>query len=91
MAIVIPEVSRTFNEFLLLPNRTRADCEPAAVDLSTPLARYRLADRRACCPVPGLRIPVTSAIMQAVSSTRAGDRARRHGGLAFLASQPVRQ
>lgn len=53
MAIVIPEVSRTFNEFLLLPNRTRADCEPAAVDLSTPLARYRLADRRAGCPRQG--------------------------------------
>lgn len=84
MAIVIPEVSRTFNEFLLLPNRTRADCEPAAVDLSTPLARYRLADRGAGCPAPGLRIPVTSAIMQAVSSPALAIALGRHGGLAFL-------
>ena len=80
MALVIPEVSRTFNEFLLLPNRTRTDCEPAAVDLSTPLARYRIADR----PAPGLSIPVTSAIMQAVSSPALAIALARHGGLAFL-------
>ncbi|WP_433441303.1 hypothetical protein [Nonomuraea sp. CA-141351] len=33
MAQIIAEVSRTFNEYLLLPNRTRIDCSPAAAVL----------------------------------------------------------
>jgi IMP dehydrogenase len=28
VAQIIAEVSRTFNEYLLLPNRTRTDCSP---------------------------------------------------------------
>lgn len=36
MAIIIKEPSRTFGEFLLLPNLTTKDCIVENVDLSTP-------------------------------------------------------
>ena len=86
MAQVIPEVSRTFNEFLLLPNRTRTDCTPAGVDLTTTLVRHRSGQPAAI----ELNCPVTSAIMQAVSSPALAIALARNGGLAFLHhNQPV--
>ena len=86
MAQVISEVSRTFNEFLLLPNRTRTDCTPAGVDLTTTLVRHRSGKPAAI----ELNCPVTSAIMQAVSSPALAIALARNGGLAFLHhNQPV--
>ncbi|MFJ7159294.1 IMP dehydrogenase [Streptomyces sp. NPDC101118] len=86
MAQLIAEVSRTFNEFLLLPNRTRTDCSAATVDLSTPLSRYT-ADE---APAVELRSPFTSAIMQAVSTPDLAIALARNGGLSFLHhNQPV--
>lgn len=86
MAQLIREVSRTFNEFLLLPNRTRTGCVPAAIDLRTPLVRHQAARPAAM----DLGIPVTSAIMQSVSSPGLAIALARHGGLAFLHhNQPV--
>jgi IMP dehydrogenase len=86
VAQVIPEVSRTFNEFLLLPNRTRTDCTPAGVDLTTTLVRHRSGQPAAI----ELNCPVTSAIMQAVSSPALAIALARNGGLAFLHhNQPV--
>ncbi|GIG61560.1 inosine 5-monophosphate dehydrogenase [Longispora fulva] len=80
MAQIIAEVSRTFNEFLLLPNRTRTDCSVGAVDLSTPLVRHRVGES----PAITLRAPFTSAIMQAVSSPELAIALARDGGLSFL-------
>jgi IMP dehydrogenase len=80
VAQIIPEVSRTFNEFLLLPNRTRTDCFPEAVDLQTPLVRHRAGEE----PAIKLRTPFTSAIMQAVSSPDLAVALARNGGLSFL-------
>lgn len=76
MVEIVGGVSRRFNEFLLLPNRTRAD----GVQLRTPLVR---------CAVngpPGLELhaPFTSAIMQAVSSPSLAIALARNGGLSFL-------
>jgi IMP dehydrogenase len=86
VAQVIPGTSRTFNEFLLLPNRTRTDCLPEAIDLSTPLVRRQGGQRAAI----QLRTPFTSAIMQAVSSPALAVALARNGGLAFLHhNQPV--
>ena len=39
MAFIYPEVSRTFSEFLLLPNLTTKDCTPSSIDLTTPLVK----------------------------------------------------
>ena len=41
---ILDEVSRTLNEYLLLPNLTTADCTAANVDLSAPLVRHRLGE-----------------------------------------------
>ncbi|WP_424534407.1 IMP dehydrogenase [Sphaerisporangium viridialbum] len=80
MAQIIAEVSRTFNEFLLLPNRTRTDCSPATVDLSTPLVRHVVGEQSAI----ELGSPFTSAIMQAVSTPELAIALARNGGLSFL-------
>lgn len=80
MVQIIDAVSRTFNEFLLLPNRTRTDCSPSAVDLRTPLCRHATDAASAI----ELRTPFTSAIMQAVSSPELAIALARGGGLSFL-------
>jgi IMP dehydrogenase/GMP reductase len=86
MALVIPEVSRTFNEFLLLPNRTRTDCLPESVDLSTALVRHEAGQ----APSLTLDLPFTSAIMQAVSSPELAIALAECGGLGFLHhNQPI--
>jgi IMP dehydrogenase len=80
VAQVIPEISRTFNEFLLLPNRTRTDCTADLVDLRTALVRHLVGQP----PAIELNCPVTSAIMQAVSSPSLATALARNGGLTFL-------
>ncbi|RSN02069.1 IMP dehydrogenase [Nonomuraea sp. WAC 01424] len=86
MAQIIAEVSRTFNEFLLLPNRTRTDCSAATVDLRTPLARHIAGEESAI----ELQSPFTSAIMQAVGTPDLAIALARDGGLSFLHhNQPI--
>jgi IMP dehydrogenase len=80
MALILREVSRTFNEFLLLPNRTTAECAPERVDLSTGLVRHRPSEPSSI----RLSVPYTSAIMQAVSSSELAIALARSGGLSFL-------
>ncbi|WP_412538388.1 IMP dehydrogenase [Longispora sp. K20-0274] len=80
MAKIIAETSRTFNEYLLLPNRTRTDCSVGTVDLGTPLIRHRVGTP----PAIALRVPFTSAIMQAVSSPELAIALARDGGLSFV-------
>ncbi|MEQ7128743.1 IMP dehydrogenase [Actinopolymorpha sp. B11F2] len=80
MAQIVAGVSRTFNEYLLLPNRTGVGCSPEAVDLRTPLVRYRVGAASAI----ELGSPFTSAIMQAVSSPDLAIALARNGGLSFL-------
>ena len=41
MAIFINEPSHTFNEYLLIPGYSSAECVPANVSLKTPLVKYR--------------------------------------------------
>jgi IMP dehydrogenase len=80
MAQILPEVSRTFNEFLLLPNRTSAGCSPETIDLCVALARHGDGQPSSFT----LSVPFTSAIMQAVSSPELAIALARSGGLAFL-------
>ena len=49
MAYYFEEPSRTFNEYLLVPGHTPADCVPAAVSLKTPLVKYRKGEEE--CPL----------------------------------------
>ncbi len=80
MATYIQEPSRTFNEYLLIPGYSSADCVPAAVDLSTPLVRFEKGGRS---PLR-LHVPLVSAIMQAVSDDRLAIALAKEGGLAFI-------
>jgi IMP dehydrogenase len=80
MAYLYPEPSHTFSEYLLIPNLTRKDCAPAAVDLSTPLVRHRRGEKAAI----RLNVPFTSAIMQSVSDHQMAIGLARCGGIAFV-------
>lgn len=81
MAYVFPELSRTFSEYLLIPNLTEEDCVPSQVSLKTPLCRYRKGEEE---PRLSLNIPFTSAIMQAVSDDQMAIALARNGGLSFI-------
>lgn len=86
MATIYPDVSRTFSEFLLLPNLTTKDCTPANVNLSTPLVKY-LKDEK---PQISLNIPIVSAIMQSVSNDTLAIALAKCGGMSFIyGSQPI--
>ncbi len=80
MAYLYPEPSHTFSEYLLIPNLTRKDCAPTAVDLSTPLVRHRRGEKAAI----RLNVPLTSAIMQSVSDHQMAIGLARCGGIAFV-------
>jgi IMP dehydrogenase len=82
MAFFYDDAARTFNEYLLVPGYSSADCVPAAVDLTVPLVRYALSDG----PSLTLRIPLVSAIMQSVSDDTMAVALAREGGLSFIYS-----
>lgn len=82
MAFCYEEPSRTFSEYLLIPNETTRECVPNNVDLRTPVVRYNQGEK----PALRLNIPVTSAIMQAVSNARLGIALARSGGMSFIYS-----
>lgn len=81
MAFVFEDLSRTFSEFLLVPNLSEEDCIPENVSLKTDLARYRKGEEPSRLQ---LNIPFTSAIMQAVSDDRMAIALARSGGLSFI-------
>lgn len=86
MAIYYPEPSRTFSEYLLIPNLTTKDCVPANVCLKTPIAKFKKGERSSI----ELNIPFASAIMQAVSDNNMAVALAQCGGIAFIyASQPI--
>jgi IMP dehydrogenase len=88
MAHINDEPSRTFGEYLLLPNLTARDCVPDKVSLVAPVVRFA-ADRDGPLPQASLspltlNIPVTSALMQAVSGEELSIALARCGGLSFV-------
>ncbi|MDC7245982.1 MAG: IMP dehydrogenase [Sphaerochaetaceae bacterium] len=82
MAKVYDEVSRTFNEYLLIPKLTKRTDFPEKVSLRTPLTKYRKGED----PLIQLEIPFTSAIMQSVSDDTLAVALARQGGLSFIYS-----
>jgi IMP dehydrogenase len=86
MAKIFEEISRTFDEYLLVPNLTTKKCTPNNIELNTSLAKYRSGDIR---PLR-LNIPVVSAIMQSVSNHTLAIELARCGGMSFIfCSQPI--
>jgi IMP dehydrogenase len=84
MAAVYPEPSRTFGEYLLIPNLTTKACIPSNVDLAVPLVRY---EGKACDPAASalsINVPISSALMQSVSGDKLAIALARCGGISFI-------
>ena len=80
MAKFINEPSHTFNEYLLIPGYSSAECIPANVSLKTPLVKYKKGET----PSIMMNIPMVSAIMQSVSGDRLAVALATEGGVAFI-------
>lgn len=86
MARYFNDVSRTFNEYLLIPGLTAKNCLPQNVSLKTPLVRFSKGTE----PELSLNIPFVSAIMQSVSDHKMAIALAKNGGLSFIfGSQPI--
>lgn len=88
MAYIYAEPSRTFGEYLLIPNLTTKQCVPQNVDLCAPVVRFK-ADASQFPPDPRkspltINVPVTSALMQSVSGADLAIALARSGGLSFV-------
>ena len=68
MSKVLEDISRTFNEFLLLPNLTDEGCIPSKVSLKTPLVKFKKGEEAKYYA----NVPMVSAIMQSVSGEEIG-------------------
>lgn len=88
MAYYFSEPSRTFSEYLLVPNLTRKDCIPNNVLLKAPIVKYKIGEKS---PLE-INIPVASAIMQSVSDSNMAIALAKSGGISFIfASQSIEQ
>ena len=80
MAQYFNDVSRTFNEYLLIPGLTAKECFPANVSLKVPLVKFAKGEKSDI----ELNIPTVSAIMQSVSDHNLAIALARNGGLSFI-------
>ncbi|MGE4282666.1 MAG: IMP dehydrogenase [Clostridia bacterium] len=80
MAYIFDNVSRTFSEYLLIPNLTTEKCIPSNIDLSTSIVKYKKGEEADL----KLNIPIVSAIMQSVSNDTLAIALAGCGGLAFI-------
>ena len=80
MAKFFNDVSRTFNEFLLVPGLSTKKNTPEAVDLTTPLVRFKKGGK----PSISLKLPMVSAVMQSVSGDRLAIALAKEGGVSFI-------
>ena len=80
MATFINEPSHTFNEYLLIPGYSSAECIPSNVSLKTPLVKFKKGEK----PAIEMNIPMVSAIMQAVSGERLAVALATEGGVSFI-------
>ena len=86
MAEYFNEPSRTFNEYLLVPGYSAKECTVDNVDLSTPVVKFKKGEE----PAISMKVPMVSAIMQAVSDDRLAVALAKEGGLSFIfGSQPI--
>lgn len=90
MAYIFEEVSRTFGEYLLVPNLTPKSCVAAGVSLVAPVVRFQ-TEPGANLPSGSLsnltiNIPIASALMQSVSGVDLAISLARCGGISFIFS-----
>ncbi len=86
MARFYESVSRTFSEYLLVPNLTTKECYTENVQLKTPLVKFK----KGSTPDISLNIPFVSAIMQSVSNETLAVALAKCGGVSFIfCSQPI--
>ena len=81
MAYFFKEPSHTFNEYLLVPGYSSAECQTKNVSLKTPLVKYKKGVEE---PALSLNIPLVSAIMQSVSDDKMAVALAREGGVSFI-------
>ena len=82
MAQIVDTISRTFDEFLILPGLTGKEHVPSKVSCTVPLARFKKGETSRA----QLNIPFVSAAMQAVSGPDLATALARKGGAAFIYS-----
>jgi IMP dehydrogenase len=88
VAFYYHEPSRTFSEYLLIPNLTAKNCIPDNVSLRTPITRFKDGESK---PLT-INLPFASAIMQAVSDHNMAIALARFGGVSFIyGSQPIEE
>lgn len=80
MAKIIDDISRTFQEYLLLPGLTKRDHISSNVSLKTPIQKY---DSKVGMKAT-LNIPMISASMQAVTGPELAISLARKGGCGFI-------
>lgn len=80
MAFYFDEPSHTFGEYLLVPGYSSTKCVPDNVCLKTPLVKYKKGET----PAIMMNIPMTSAIMQAVSDDNMAIALAKEGGVSFI-------
>lgn len=80
MAKIINEVSRTFNEYLIIPGLTTKGNTPDKVNLETPLVKFKKGE----APKISLNTPFVSAIMQSVSDDGLAIALAKEGGISFI-------
>ena len=72
--------SHTFSEYLLVPGYSSHENVPQGVSLKTPLVKFRRGEHSALT----MNIPLTSAVMQAVSGPRLAIALAQEGGISFI-------
>ncbi len=77
---IVDETSRALSEYLLVPNLTTAESSPENIDLTTPLVKHPVGEESAI----RIAVPLTSAIMQAISSPQMAISIAQTGGLGFI-------
>ncbi len=74
------EPSRTFNEYLLVPGYSSKECRVENVTLDTPLVKFGPGETSKI----SMKIPLVSAIMQAVSDDTLAVALAKEGGISFI-------
>jgi len=88
MANYYNEPSRTFSEYLLIPNLTKKDCTLESVSLKTPIVKFKKGEESYL----SINLPLASAIMQSVSDHNMAIALSRCGGISFIfASQSIEE
>jgi len=70
----------TFNEFLLIPGYSSKECRVENVSLKTPIVKFKKGEE----PALSMNIPLTSAVMQAVSDDGMAIALAKEGGVSFI-------